>query len=348
MQPVYFTPIESYQETANIRVAAKNLLKTVIDTEHITLQPHVPLKVHFGEKGNTTFIGAQNFEGIIEYLHEQQVQVSFIETNTLYRGERTTRTTHINLAKEHGFTQIPIIIADGEHGEDFENVEINQKHFRTCKIGKEIAHQKQMIVISHFKGHLLAGFGGAIKQLAMGCAARGGKLEQHANAIPLINPFSCKKCRSCVSHCPADAIQIGWLPRINRQKCIGCASCLAICPFGAISLNPLRASFSTTFYEKLAEYALAAHKDKSNIYLSFALNITQNCDCNGRTMKPVAGDLGILASTDPVAIDQACLDLLDQRNGQKVFSRGRQTLNYGEQIGLGHRIYQLKQYSDLT
>ncbi|GAK60567.1 4Fe-4S ferredoxin iron-sulfur binding domain protein [Candidatus Vecturithrix granuli] len=342
MQQVYFTPIASYHETAKIRATAKNLLQTVVEKEQITLQPHVSLKVHFGEKGNTTFIGAQNFEGVIEYLHGKQVQSSFIETNALYRGERTTRTTHIRLAKEHGFTQIPIIIADGEHGEDYEEVEINQKHFRTCKIGTEIAQQKQMIVISHFKGHLLAGFGGAIKQLAMGCAARGGKLEQHANAIPLINPLTCKKCRTCVPHCPAEAIQIGWLPRINSKKCIGCASCLAICPFGAISLNPLRASFSTTFYEKLAEYALAAHKEKNNIYLSFALNITKNCDCNGRSMKSVVADLGILASTDPVALDQACLDLLDQRNGKKVFSRGRHTLDYGQKIGLGSTTYELK------
>lgn len=341
MQQVYFIPIESYHETAKIRAAARTLLQTVIETEHIALQPQVPLKVHFGEKGNTTFIGAQNFEGVIEYLREKQVQSSFIETNALYRGERTTRTTHIAIAKEHGFTQIPIIIADGEHGEEYEEVEINQKHFRTCKIGREIARQKQMIVISHFKGHMLAGFGGAIKQLAMGCAARGGKLEQHAHAIPLINPFSCKKCRTCVPHCPAEAIQIGWLPRINTKKCIGCASCIAICPFGAISLNPLRASFSTTFYEKLAEYALAAHKGKSNIYLSFALNITKNCDCNGRPMKPVTGDLGVLASTDPVALDQACLDLLDQRNGKKVFSRGRHALAYGQKIGLGRTTYQL-------
>ena len=345
MQQVYFTPIESYQETAKIRTAAKKLLQTVVEEEQIVLQGHVPLKVHFGEKGNTTFIGPENFEGIIEYLHEKQTQSSFIETNALYRGERTTRTKHIKLAKEHGFTQLPVIIADGEHGEDYENVEINQKHFHTCKIGKEIARQKQMIVISHFKGHLLAGFGGAIKQLAMGCAARGGKLEQHANAIPLINPLKCNKCRTCVPHCPADAIQIGWLPRINSKKCIGCASCLAICPFGAISLNPLRASFSTTFYEKLAEYALAAHKDKSNIYLSFALNITKNCDCNGRVMKPITADLGILASTDPVALDQACLDLLDQRSGKKVFGRGRRALEYGQHIGLGSRAYQLRTFS---
>lgn len=341
MQKVYFSPIESYQETAKIRAAAKNLLQSVVEEEQVELQAHVPLKVHFGEKGNMTFIGPENFEGVIEYLHEKEAQSSFIETNVLYRGERTTRTKHLKLAKEHGFTQIPVVIADGEHGEDFEEVEIKQKHFRVCKIGKEIAQQKQMIVISHFKGHLLAGFGGAIKQLAMGCAARGGKLEQHANAIPIINPLKCNKCRTCVPHCPADAIHIGWLPRINSRKCIGCASCIAVCPFGAIMLNPLRASFSTTFYEKLAEYALAAHQDKRHIYLSFALNITKNCDCRGQAMKPITGDLGVLASSDPVALDQACLDLLDQRNGKKVFSRGRRALEYGEQIGLGSRRYQL-------
>ena len=164
----------------------------------------------------------------------------------------------------------------------------------------------------------------------------------------------CILCGLCVQVC-RDIVGVEALGFIGRgdqkdvgtpfedlsRECIGCASCLAICPFGAISLNPLRASFSTTFYEKLAEYALAARKDKSNIYLSFALNITKNCDCNGRPMKPVTGDLGILASTDPVAIDQASLDLLDQRSGKKVFSRGRHVLEYGQQIGLGSTMYQL-------
>ena len=340
MKNVYFKAIGSYSETEEIQRGAKSLLKKVIDKEHVQLEPYIPLKVHFGEKGNITFIESKNYEGIIEYLQEQHIGSAFIETNVLYSGSRMTRSQHIKTAKEHGFTQLPIVIADGEHGEEHEHIEINQKHFKTCKIGKEIANQRQMIVISHFKGHRLAGFGGAIKQLAMGCAARAGKLDQHTHAKPVINPFACKKCGACARYCPENAITIGLIPRIDKHKCVGCVGCMAVCPQKAIVFNLLR-SLSKAFPERLVEYALAAQKDQQNIYITFAFNITRGCDCEGHKMKPIAGDIGVFASTDPVAIDQACLDMLDRREGKKVFTRARHQLDYAEKIGLGKRQYQL-------
>jgi uncharacterized Fe-S center protein len=126
----------------------------------------------------------------------------------LYRGERTTKTKHKKLAEEHGFTELPVIIADGEYGDEYENVEINKKHFKNCKIGKEIASQKQMIMLTLFKGHMLAGYGGAIKQLGMGCATRGGKLDQHANSIPKVICFKCKSCKVCSVICAEKAINM--------------------------------------------------------------------------------------------------------------------------------------------
>ena len=342
MKNVYFTAIDSYTETAKIQQSAKLLLSRLIEEEQVQLGPYVPLKVHFGEKGNKTFIGAENFEGIVEYLQEQKVQSAFMETNVLYSGSRMTRTQHTKTAQAHGFTQLPIVIADGEHGDDYAEVEIHKKRFKSCKIGKEIANQSQMIVVSHFKGHRLAGFGGAIKQLAMGCAARGGKLDQHANAKPIINPLSCKKCKICTRHCPVGAIQIDRrLPRISHKSCVGCAACIAVCPHKAILFNPLKISLSTTFYEKVTEYAYAAQKDKQNLYISFAFNLTKGCDCEGRTMKTIASDVGIFASSDPVAIDQACLDVIDKKEGKTVFKRGRHQLDYAEEIGLGSKAYQL-------
>jgi uncharacterized Fe-S center protein len=340
MQNVYFKTIASYAQTGRIQNGARELLEMVIERERLQLEPYVPLKVHFGEKGNQTFIEPKNFEGIIAYLQAHNVGSAFMETNALYSGSRMTRTQHLQLAKAHGFTQLPIIIADGEYGEDYTTVEINQKHFKTCKIGKEIANQRQMIVLSHFKGHRLAGFGGAIKQLAMGCAARGGKLDQHADAEPLINPFRCKKCQACFRHCPVDAIYIGLIPRIDKKKCIGCAGCMAVCPQKAILFNILK-SLSNTFPEKLIEYAFAAQKDQTNIYITFAFKITKGCDCEGHQMKPLVGDLGLFAATDPVAIDQACLDMLDQREGKRIFGHARQQLDYAQKIGLGSKNYEL-------
>jgi uncharacterized Fe-S center protein len=251
-----------------------------------------------------------------------------------------TGTMHRKLAEEHGFTQLPVVIADGEYGENFEAVEINKKHFKSCKIAKEIASQKQLIVISHFKGHKLAGFGGAIKQLAMGGASRAGKLEQHTTSKPFIIPFLCKKCGACMRYCPAKAINIGIIPWINRKKCTGCSGCMAICPQRAILCNFLH-SFFHAFPERLVEYAYASQKNQSNIYMSFALNITKGCDCEGHAMSPIAPDIGIFASTDPVAIDQACLDMLDKKTGKKMFAGKRYQLDYAQEIGLGQKDYKL-------
>lgn len=340
MSKVYFKAIDSYSKTEEISSAAGELLKKLVEEEKVELEKFIPLKVHFGEKGNNTYIQSKNFAGIINYLKEKEIESAYIETNVLYRGERTTKEKHLKLAEEHGFTELPVIIADGEHGEDFQEVEINKKNFNKCKVGKQIANKKQLIVISHFKGHALAGFGGAIKQLGMGCAARGGKLAQHSNSIPKISFLKCKACSACAKKCPENAITVDKKAKIDKDKCIGCASCMAICPHGAIS-NSWLASISKSFNERLAEYAYAAAKNKNNIYITFAFNITKNCDCEGHNMKPVVKDVGVFASTDAVAIDKACLDMLDKNNGRIVFRRGRYTLDYAEKIGLGSKQYEL-------
>lgn len=340
MKKVYFKSIDSYLKTEEISRSAAEILNELVKSENIKLEKFIPIKVHFGEKGNKTYIESKNFIGIIDYLRERHIESAFIETNVLYRGERTTRTKHTKLAEEHGFTQIPIIIADGENGEEFEFVEINKKHFNKCKIGREIVNKNQIIVISHFKGHALAGFGGALKQLAMGCASRGGKLDQHANSVPKVNYFKCKSCKACAVNCPENAIIIGTKAKIDKTKCIGCAACQAICPYGAIS-NSWIQSFSKSFNERLAEYAYAAAKGKNNIYITFAFNITRGCDCEGHSMKIIADDIGIFASTDPVAIDKACFDMLCKMKGKMLFKRGLNTLQYAEKIGLGSMEYEL-------
>lgn len=340
MAKVYFKPIDSYSKTDEINLAAALLLKIIVEKESINLNKFIPLKVHLGEKGNTTFIEPKNYDGIIDFLANKNIDTAYIETNVLYKGQRNTIENHMNVAKEHGFTKVPVIIADGTSGEDYVLVPINQKNFKSCKIAEAIAREKQLIVLSHFKGHALAGFGGAIKQLAMGCASKGGKLAQHANSIPRINSLKCKACKACAGKCPEEAILVTRKAKINKDKCVGCASCMATCPYGAI-YNSWLASLTKSFNERLAEYALAASKDKSNIYINFAFNITKNCDCEGHPMKPIAKDIGIFASTDPVAIDKACLDMLDKSEGRKVFKRGRYTLEYAEYIGLGSRNYEL-------
>lgn len=340
MAKVYFKAIDSYFKTEEISTTAANLLQIIQEKEGLELNNYIPLKVHLGEKGNNTFIEPTNFDGIIDYLTEKEIDTVFIETNVLYKGQRNTIENHLKVAKEHGFTRIPVIIADGEVGEEYELVEINKKNFDYCKIASAIAKENQIIVLSHFKGHMLAGFGGAIKQLAMGCASKGGKLAQHANSIPKISSHKCKSCKACVAKCPEKAITVVKKAKIDKNKCVGCASCMASCQYNAIT-NGWIASLTKSFNERLAEYAYGASKGKNNIYINFAFNITKNCDCEGHPMKPIAKDIGIFASTDPVAIDQACLDVLDKNEGKTVFKRGRNTLEYAVSIGLGSRKYEL-------
>lgn len=339
MEKVYFVKIDSYLDTEKINLAIIKLLETIKPK----FSGNLPLKVHFGEKGCSTFIEPKNFNGLINYLKKNNCNPFYIETNVLYKGQRTTKQNHIALAKEHGFKDLDIVIADGEMGEEFSEIEINKKHFKNCKIGKKIAESNQMIVISHFKGHLLAGFGGAIKQLGMGCAARGGKLDMHSNSKPIINPLVCKKCKTCVNSCPVDAINLSLIPTIDSKKCIGCAKCIAVCPFGAMKVNWV-STLPKTFNEKLAEYAFAATVHKKILYINYLLNITKECDCIGKDQKIIAKDIGVLMSYDPVAIDKACFDLLEKSENKKLFS-GDTIFNYSQEIGLGSIDYELEEIS---
>lgn len=316
---------------------ALELLKKIVSETGHQFEKEVPIKVHFGEKGNKTFIPAKCYDEIINYLKEKGVSPSYIETNVLYRGSRTTTELHMETAKAHGFTQIPIIIADGDIGTEYDEIEINKEHIKKCKIGKEYGKYRQFIVMSHFKGHVEAGFGGALKQLAMGFAARGGKLEQHSGISPVVDAEKCIACGICVDKCNFDAIQIPDTAVIDDNKCVGCAGCIAVCPKGAIK-NVWGGSH---FLEKLPEYAYGASKDKDIIYISFVHNITKECDCAGTSMKPITDNIGVLAGKDPVALDTACLDLVQKSSGEKLFEKGRASLRHAEKIGLGTMEYQL-------
>ena len=350
MAKVYFKKIDSYSKTPEISQSAKELIEKIQNQENVLdFTKPIPLKVHFGEEGCTTFIEPKNFEGIIEWLKANvqtnqigHTTIFFTDTNVLYKGKRTTRQSHIALAEEHGFTKLPIIIADGSAGEEKIEVDISYsktKHFERCAIGKTIAENPQMIVIAHFKGHMLSGFGGAIKQLAMGCAARAGKLAMHSQSRPVINPLQCKKCMICVENCPTNACIINTIPHIDTKKCIGCAKCIAVCPHGAVHVNWMSTG-RTEFREKLAEYALAAQKGKKIIYINFAFNITKECDCVDKVQKLIARDIGVFASTDPVALDKACLQMLHKNTRKKMFS-GEEIFEYSEKIGLGNTKYEL-------
>jgi uncharacterized Fe-S center protein len=344
MAKVFFHKTDAGTSKEEISQIAKMLLEHILTEANIKLNDKVPLKVHFGESGNTTYIPSSCYEGIIKSLSERNVSTSFMETSVMYGGQRHNRSLHEKTAAEHGFVQVPVEIADGEQGEDFSEIAVSGgKHFKTCKIGKDFEQYSQLIVLSHFKGHMLAGFGGALKQLSMGFASKGGKLAMHMGIKPHLVNRKCKTCGLCQSRCNENAITIGTKSFIDPEKCVGCGACVSICPHKAISIFSIKGIFNAIFQrnrfrEKLMEYAFAAHHGRQNIYMNFALNITKGCDCEPRKMKPLMEDLGIFISLDPVAIDRACYDMV--KNSGHAF-KGAEQFVYAEKLGLGSCNYQL-------
>ncbi len=336
MSKVYFKPVttKTYSEYSK---AARTLLETLVAEEQHNFEKTVPIKVHFGEKGNTTYVPSDCYLDIIDYLKENAVDSAYIETNVLYRGSRTTAESHRAVALDHGFNQLPIIIADGEYGEAYIEVPIDKEFIKSCKLGAAFGDYKQVLVMSHFKGHGSAGFGGALKQLAMGFGSRGGKLAQHSGINPFVTASKCVSCGACLTKCDVNAISMPDKAVIDSELCVGCAGCIAICPVGAIR-NDWNGQ---NFKEKIAEYAYGAQLGKDHIYINFLMNITEECDCMGQPMNLVAKNIGVLASKDPVAIDTACIDLLQNREGNKLFESGRESIVHGVKIGLGTDQYEL-------
>lgn len=234
-----------------------------------------------------------------------------METNTA-SGPRSKGESHRQIAREHGFTRLPFKIADGDDGKDHVLVPIkNGKHFKECKVARLLVESDQVLVISHFKGHIMTGFGGAIKMLGIGYASSRGKTEAHA--VPEI---------------PEDET-IDWSKaQLSHDK-----------HSGKVKWNNAYVYSNVAFMERTAEYALAATKP-NDIHLIYATNLVKNCDCDSEKMDPIYPDLGIFASRDPVAIDKAILDLLDQREGNPTYW-GRQIFEYSENLGLGNQEYEL-------
>ena len=326
----------------------------------------VAVKLHFGEYGNDTFLHPPFAGQVVDKIKACGGKPFLTDTSTLYSGSRRNAVDHLNTAYGHGFSpatvHAPVIIADGLMGHNDELVPVNLKHFKEVHIATEIRRATSMVVLSHFKGHEMAGFGGAIKNLAMGCASVAGKRDQHATKV-VVNESACVGCGMCESVCPVGAAQMRASGKafIEPSTCIGCFECITVCQTKAISLDWV--TELPLFMERMTEYAYGAVQGKSGrtCYINFVLNVTPDCDCAGWSDAPLVPDLGILASHDPVAIDQACYDLVTQaqsingcacgheqqgRGLDKFAHRWDKTcgtvqLTYGEAIGLGSRKYEL-------
>jgi uncharacterized Fe-S center protein len=301
------------------------------------------VKVHFGEDGNRNFINPSLYKPLME-----KVKGTFVETNVLYVGKRRFTDSHIKLAKEHGFTYAPIDILDSEGEKDIDVKDLYLKHYKRVKTGLHFFNYDNYIILSHFKGHGSAGFGGAIKNLAMGFASPGGKMAQHATDVPVINNLAnCIGCGSCVQNCPGDAISlVDGKAAINSEKCLGCAKCIAECPLKLIAPDRKQLE-ENVFLERLVEYAYTYQKEKPMVYINVLANISSACDCSARAPLPFTQDIGIVASTDIVAIEKASHDLIAQGHKcEDAFLKesgvsGLGQVNYAEKLGMGKQKYRL-------
>ncbi len=348
---VYF--IQARQNEGNeslARKAEKLFLKIGLLTK-IEKDSFVALKIHFGEKGNTGYIKPAWLAGIIQQIQGKTSRAFFTDTNTLYVGKRSNSVDHLLLASEHGFSLekmgIPIIIADGLIGRDDEEIKVNLSRVKTAKISSVILHSDILLCLSHLTGHLLTGIGCALKNLGMGCASRAGKLEQHSDVHPRIDPKICNNCGICLDYCPTQAIfQKNGSAYVEDERCIGCGECLVVCKVGAVRMRWDEDSMRTQ--EKMAEYAFSVRqkfKEKAG-FLNFLIQVTKDCDCMAKNQSRLVEDLGILASADPLAIDKASVDLVIKQSGKDVFRAGYDVnwalqLEHGAKIGLGKLNYEL-------
>ncbi|MFH0841976.1 MAG: DUF362 domain-containing protein [Bacteroidota bacterium] len=326
------------------------------------------IKIHFGEPGNLAYLRPNYAAHIVKILKKREAVPFLTDCNTLYFGRRSNAPSHLEAAFENGYnpiaTDCPVIIADGIKGTEYREIDLGLEYCKTAKIGSAVADADIIITMNHFKGHELTGFGGALKNLGMGCASVGGKLFLHSDSSPKIHEENCTGCRICEKHCAHDAIKVGpdKIARIDYKKCVGCGQCVAVCQYD--SARVVWKNASDIACKKVSEYAFAAIMDKPSFHINFILDVSPNCDCWDVNDYPIVPDIGIAASFDPVALDQASADLVKaapalagsriRKDHEHADLRGKDKfklshpdtfwqagIEHAEKIGLGNISYEL-------
>lgn len=331
----------------------------------------VAIKMHFGELGNISYLRPNYAKAVADMVKEAGGIPFLTDCNTLYPGSRKNAIEHMYCAWENGFTPMtvgcPVIIGDGLKGTDDIAVPVEGgTYIKEAKIGRAIMDADIFISLTHFKGHEMTGFGGTIKNIGMGCGSRAGKKAQHSNGKPTINPEVCRGCKRCMRECANQGLEFDETTKkmqVNAENCLGCGRCLGACNFDAICF--VNDAAVKELNCRMAEYAKAVVDGRPNFHISLIVDVSPYCDCHGENDAPILPNVGMLASFDPLALDQACADLClkqqplpnsvlsdnmkkadfcdrhDHFENTTVDSEYKSCLEHGEEIGLGSREYEL-------
>ena len=331
----------------------------------------VAIKMHFGELGNMSFLRPNYAKAVADTVRSYGGKPFLTDCNTLYPGSRKNAIEHLYCAWENGFTPLsagcPVIIGDGLKGTDDIAVPVaGGEYIREAKIGRAIMDADIFISLTHFKGHELTGFGGAIKNIGMGCGSRAGKNDQHRNGNPAIDPSKCRGCKRCLLECANGGLifdEKAGKMTVDPEHCVGCGRCIGACNFDAIDFMQWAAVRDLNC--RMAEYAKAVIYNRPNFHISLICDVSPVCDCHSGNDAPILPDIGMFASLDPLALDQACVDaclkqeplpnsqLTDEMNKRGFRDRHdhfdntnpnaeyKTCLAHAKKIGLGNPEYEL-------
>ena len=324
----------------------------------------VAIKIHFGELGNMAHLRSGYARVLVDIIKDLGGKPFLTDCNTMYIGSRKNALDHLETAYLNGFTPYStgchIIIGDGLKGTDDVDVPVvGGEYVKSAKIGRAIMDADIVISLNHFKGHEEAGFGGAMKNLGMGCGSNAGKREMHSEGRPEVDPDKCVGCGTCAKYCAHDAPQLeNGIMHIDWTKCMGCGRCIDTCPVKAI--HPAYAQSAAILNCKIAEYTKAVLDGRPNFHISLVRDVSPYCDCHAENDIPIVPDVGMFASFDPVALDLACAEAvnaqtimpgskldkanrpdLDNLTGSFPHTSWRSQITHAKKIGLGEDSYEL-------
>lgn len=368
---VYFTDFRTPYGGDTMPGKLKKLIrKAGIDQLNLDGQ-FVAIKIHFGELGNVSYLRPNYARAVVDVVKELGGKPFLTDCNTLYPGSRKNALEHLYCAWENGFTPLtvgcPILIGDGLKGTDDIEVPVRGgEYVKNAKIGRAVMDADVIISMTHFKGHEATGFGGTLKNLGMGCGSRAGKKEQHNNGKAYVQQEICRGCRRCMRECANNGLVFDPETRkmhVDKEHCVGCGRCVGACNFDAIDFEDPNSNQMLNY--RIAEYAKAVVDGRPQFHISLVMDISPNCDCHGENDAPILPDVGMFASFDPLALDQACVDACmkceplpnsqlgehmrdphfvdhhDHFTNSTPESEWQSCLSHAEKIGLGTRDYEL-------